>query len=113
MWKQTLKYKIAAYMERDVKVVYLGTFLSWWAQHGSEILNEFEFVVDDEKDKAAMKELFDLKGIILRDANIDKDDIHVQRVLFHITQFLKELDEEVDYENPTGEDLESLDKDQA
>jgi exonuclease I len=113
-WKQNLKRKVSAYMERDIKVLYLGLFLSWWEKFSPEILNEFEFVVDDERDKAAMKELFDLKGIILRDANINNDDANVQRVLFHFTQFIKELDQEVEYEeDPEWEDHQRRSKTSA
>lgn len=107
MWKKDFQNKIKRYMEKTIFLQQLPMFLSWWEKFGPRILNEFEWLLDEERDKAAMKELFDLKGIILRDANIDNDDPNVQRINHHIKVLFEELDQEVDYENPSREDLEA------
>jgi len=106
MWKRTLREKVKSYIRRDVNIQYQELFLMWWNKFSDEILNEFEFAMDDECEKAAEMELRSLKKIIESDANIDNDDANVQRVLHHINTLMEELNEEVDYTNPTRADLE-------
>lgn len=107
-WKANLSKKIEKYIRRDVHDSTQSLFLVWWRRFNPEILNEFEFTLDAEKDEAAQFELINLKGIILRDANIDKDDPNTDRVLFHLTTLIRELEQEVVYDNPTDEELEGV-----
>jgi len=98
--------RVKLYIQRDVAPDYEPIFQAWWYKFSPEILNEFEFTIDDLCEQAAHMELSHLKKIIESDGNIDNDDANVQRVLHHIKTLMKELNEEVDYTNPTRADLE-------
>jgi hypothetical protein len=79
--------------------------LTWWHTFGPTILNDFEFTVDELNDKARVDELQYLATIIKADANIDDEDVNVQRILRHISVFIEQLEEEIEYET-----IEDLDK---
>lgn len=70
------------------------------------IVNYIDDQIEEAGDQHRKDELQTLLLIIQSDANIDKADLNVQRVMHHIRVFLNELDQEVDYADSTGEDLE-------
>lgn len=100
-WKSSLYRKIGQYIIRGTDP-FLNTeidIISWWNKYGEMIVNEFEETVDELGDVARKDELTSLVAIIKSDANIDSDNINVQRIIFHIKCFIEELDREVEYES--------------
>lgn len=110
-WKNKLYRKVQNYIKRDVKGDYALMFLEWWRRYNIEIINEFEFMLDEENDRSRKEELLSLSTAIRLDANIDLDDVNVNRIMFIIMMFIQELDQEVDYTNPTRQDLERMEED--
>ncbi len=76
---------------------------------GDQIMAEFEEVADGLMDDARKDELLSLATVIESDANIDNENINVQRIMFVIRTFIKELEQEVEYE--TIEDLDKAGED--
>ena len=76
---------------------------------GDQIMAEFEEVADGLMDDARKDELLSLATVIESDANIDNENINVQRIMFVIMTFIKELEQEVEYE--TIEDLDKAGED--
>lgn len=61
------------------------------------LFNEIEWNLDEWSDVERLAELESLKDVVLSDANIDKDDESVQRILAVVDDFTSELKQEVDY----------------
>lgn len=124
MWKNSLYRKFQQYILRSVDPL-MGAqpfpdsdkvLLTWWHTFGPTILNDFEFTVDELNDKARVDELQYLATIIKADANIDDEDVNVQRILRHISVFIEQLEEEIEYEtiedlDKAGENNERMEKD--
>lgn len=109
-WKQRLYVTVSKYIYRDIAPQYINLVDAWWKQYASEILNEFEFTLDEENDKGRRQELVSLRVALELDANIDNKDKNVERIYFVIDSFIKELEQEVDYTNPSREDLERMEE---
>lgn len=100
-WKSNLYRKVGHYVMRGTDPFLNSemSLTSWWHKYGEMIINEFEETVDELGDVARKDELTSLAAIIKSDANIDSDNINVQRIIFHIKCFIEELDQEVEYES--------------
>lgn len=105
-WRKQLYKTVAAYIERDINHTYRVMFINWWHMFSDEILNEFEEVLDATKETARGEALREAYVAISQDANIDNDHADVARALHHLEVLQAESQQEVDYENPSREDLE-------
>ena len=106
-WRGKLYKKVRVYINRDVDMYYLDIFREWWRKFGNEIINEFEEVLDAEKEIARGEALREAFIVISRDANIDSNDINISRALHHIKVLIAETEQEVEYEtDPVWENRE-------
>lgn len=105
-WRKKLYAVVGSHIERDIRHDLVEMFVTWWHMTGEKILNEFEEVLDEEKELARGEALREACVAIHEDANIDNNDVNVSRVLHHLKTLEAETGQEVDYENPSREDLE-------
>lgn len=106
-WKKyQLTRKISQHILRDIaEEGFPGSVMTWWTAKHPGILSEIEEVIDEENESARAEALREAYVIIRNDANIDSNDVNVRRALSCLQILEAETREEVDYENPSREDL--------
>jgi len=77
----------------------------WWDERHSEIFNELNELMDQAEESGRREALGELHWIVSSDANIEQGDPNVARMLHHLRALIYETDQEVEYENPSEEDI--------
>lgn len=103
-WRNSFYHTVRNHLMKHVHPNYLPIFLSWWEGESRIIMNEFGELMDRNNDEGREEALEELQIAIEADANINKDDANVQRVLYLIKVLGKEAQQEVDYTNPVDQD---------
>ena len=98
VWRLKLYNKVKKYIDRDAIGAHHRVVMNWWKNHGSEILNEIEEVIDQQKELAQEEILKDVYVAIKHDGNINHDDINTIRALRIIEILIRETQQEVEYE---------------
>jgi hypothetical protein len=101
-WKEELEEKFGQYIvrygiEADILIGDLGAIAKFWRIIGPMLLNEFEWKLDDYRDEGIKQELISIGDAMAADPKIDEKNENVQRILYIMDVFVRELNQEVDY----------------